>query len=596
MGETTTSDHGNVEVKTESEKKFCFGCLCVNEENNVQKYTFECGSLKNIFQLDCIFLCYLCKRMAQHTEHFIQNVQSNQILLENFQNVMDETLKSVRTQTQPLVKLTQVPFDVIELSERDSNSTEESFSVICSRSAKEDVQVKTEMKEEEYLDHLEAEVINGGDEFPEPIVKDEDDDLPLNGLLKEELEQVDLDSRNVVSLRATLKKKKHKKKSKNKEDLQEIERDIPKIKTIYITREQCMEERARMEQDPKYLNFAYKCGNCIKGFTFKGSYDKHMEKHSQCMGDYECDICKQRTDTEDKLVSHMRYHLVRYKCPECGLTRNCRVTIRDHYNAYHSQGFQTCPYCSKTFKRQTSLRKHIRYGHMRKGRVQCAYCMRTYADKDALRSHMVLKHSQEVSARPISKKHVCQECGLACKSPSQLRAHSSKHSDIRDFYCVECDKSFKTAATLNSHLKTASIHVSCIKLPLQCLHCDKRFAIRRDLETHTNRIHLNIKPFTCDRCDKNYVSSSSLKKHQRLVHDGYKRPMQFPCPMCDKVFDRNQILKGHIRTHTGERPYQCSKCPASFSQANILRTHDRLIHLKLTRDGRPNGKKHPALV
>ena len=42
-----------------------------------------------------------------------------------------------------------------------------------------------------------------------------------------------------------------------------------------------MEERARMEQDQKYLDFAYKCGNCIKGFSFKGSYDKHMEKHNQ---------------------------------------------------------------------------------------------------------------------------------------------------------------------------------------------------------------------------------------------------------------------------------------------------------------------------
>lgn len=203
---------------------------------------------------------------------------------------------------------------------------------------------------------------------------------------------------------------------------------------------------------------------------------------------------------------------------------------------------------------------------------------------------MIMKHSKEVSALPISKKFVCQECGMAFKAPSQLKKHSIKHSELREFYCVECDKSFKTDATLKNHLKTTAIHVSYLQLPLPCLHCDKRFAIRRDLERHTNRVHLNIRPFICDRCNKSYVNNWSLREHQRLAHEGYKRPLQFPCPMCDKVFDRNQILKVHIRTHTGERPYECSKCPASFSQANILRTHDRLIHLKQTRDGRPRVK------
>ncbi|CAG9796065.1 unnamed protein product [Diatraea saccharalis] len=69
-----------------------------------------------------------------------------------------------------------------------------------------------------------------------------------------------------------------------------------------------MEERKKMLQDKRFLNCLYKCEKCIKGFNFKGSYEKHMEKHSEKMGDYECDICMQRMHSEEKLQSHKRYH------------------------------------------------------------------------------------------------------------------------------------------------------------------------------------------------------------------------------------------------------------------------------------------------
>ncbi|XP_075987339.1 uncharacterized protein LOC142983973 isoform X2 [Anticarsia gemmatalis] len=584
MSESTKCMNIDMEDNTESAKKYCFGCLCDDREKQIKNYTFVCGPLREIFQMPSIYLCYLCKRIAQHTEQFIQNVQSNQILLENFYDVMDDTLKSVRLQTQPLVNLKPLLLDMLELPDKEGNSSEEVFSVVCSR--KDDVKVKIEMKEEELLDNLEAEFINGDDEFPEMYVKEEDD-YPLNEL-KEEIEADNIDN---VDISRTIKKKlKKKDRIKSEVSKKSLSGDVPKIKLIYITRKQCMEERVKLAEDQKYKDSGYKCTDCIKGFCFKGSYDKHMEKHSRCMGDYQCDICKQRMDSGDKLAQHMRYHLIRYKCIECGLVRNSRMTIKDHYSAYHAQDQHfSCPHCVKIYRRQVSLRKHISYAHGTESRVQCAYCSRTYANKFVLKQHMMLKHTKEISAVEVCKRCVCPVCGMGFKTPSQLRSHSIKHSDRRDHYCVECDKSFKSEHILKTHLRTAAIHVNYKELPLPCLHCEKRFSNRRDVERHTNRVHLNVRPYTCDKCDKAYVNAWALKDHKRYIHEGYKRPLQYPCPMCDKVFDRNQILKSHIRTHTGERPYQCSKCPAQFSQASVLRTHDRLIHLKLTRDGRPKN-------
>ncbi|XP_026745718.1 zinc finger protein 354B-like, partial [Trichoplusia ni] len=397
MDEKCGSSFNNISKKQKSDfsKHCCFGCLCDNKEENVQKYSFQSGPLREIFQMDCILLCHLCKKMAQRTEMFIQNVQSNHILLENFESVLDETLSTVRSQTQPLVNLSQITYS-IEISE-NSPSSDEGFSVVYSSNIRKQFQVKVEMKEEELFDDLEGEFV-GNDEFSESCVKEEDE-FPLKALLKEELELGDIDSLDLMTLSATLKKNKLKKKHKIKDE-DAVANGAPKVKIVYLTKQQCLDERARLAQDPKYLGCAFRCENCIKGFSFKGIYDKHMERHSEFMGDHECDVCKQRMDSEEKLMGHMRYHLVRYKCPECGLVRSCRGTILDHYMVHHCQGLNhKCPHCTKTFPRRGSLRRHVSAAHGAGGageaggaraRVLCAHCHKRYASSDVLRQHMLL--------------------------------------------------------------------------------------------------------------------------------------------------------------------------------------------------------------
>ncbi|XP_063370291.1 zinc finger protein ZFP2-like [Cydia amplana] len=559
--------------------QYCFGCLCAKDEKSIYCLNLRNSVLKTFIQAECLFLCYLCKRASQQAELFIQNVQSNQILLENIHSVEDSTIHSARTQSRAPHQLSSMSLGIIELGTTESTE-EESYFVYDQRGPK----VKQEMKKEgaAFEDYDDVDT-----DFHEPFVKEEDD-YPLKELLKEEVMMMEV---NLKSLKKSLRKDKYKKR-KEKKDIEikeEVEEISSEIEILYITREQCFEERERMALDQRYLASAYKCTDCVKGFSYKEGLHKHLQKHSKSNGDYECDVCKQRMSTEEKLLCHKKYHERRYRCPVCGLTRVSRLTVRDHYSAFHtSSQIRHCPHCNKTFKRQVSLRKHVANVHGG-ARVTCAYCAKSYASRDGLKAHMIVRHPTEVSGAAVTKAHVCQECGMAFRAPSQLKIHSAKHSRSRNYYCVECDKSFKTASVLNHHFKTASSHVSYTELPFACEHCDKRFPIRRDLERHTNRIHLNIKPFQCDRCEKAYVNAWSLNEHRRLVHEGFKRPLKYPCLICNKVFDRSQILKAHTRTHTGERPYHCTRCPAQFGQPSILGTHVKLVHLKLTRDGRPKA-------
>lgn len=52
--------------------------------------------------------------------------------------------------------------------------------------------------------------------------------------------------------------------------------------------------------------------------------------------------------------------------------------------------------------------------------------------------------------------------------------------------------------------------------------------------------------------------------------------MNFDFKVCEAAFCRKPYLEVHMRTHTGERPFQCELCLKRFSQKSSLNTHKRI--------------------
>lgn len=53
----------------------------------------------------------------------------------------------------------------------------------------------------------------------------------------------------------------------------------------------------------------------------------------------------------------------------------------------------------------------------------------------------------------------------------------------------------------------------------------------------------------------------------------------FVCLHCRRTFATNGSLKTHIRTHTGEKPYECPDCHNRFAQLANCTRHIRLMHV-----------------
>ena len=55
-----------------------------------------------------------------------------------------------------------------------------------------------------------------------------------------------------------------------------------------------------------------------------------------------------------------------------------------------------------------------------------------------------------------------------------------------------------------------------------------------------------------------------------------RRRQKHICRFCSKVLDTKYKLERHLRTHTGERPFECQKCHARFNQKSSLKTHSNI--------------------
>ncbi|XP_051489444.1 zinc finger protein 341 isoform X3 [Apus apus] len=73
--------------------------------------------------------------------------------------------------------------------------------------------------------------------------------------------------------------------------------------------------------------------------------------------------------------------------------------------------------------------------------------------------------------------------------------------------------------------------------------------------------------------DSASTAKSRRCKNEGGLQEGKPKSPKLKCTYCDKAFTKNFDLQQHIRSHTGEKPFQCIVCGRAFAQKSNVKKH-----------------------
>lgn len=140
-----------------------------------------------------------------------------------------------------------------------------------------------------------------------------------------------------------------------------------------------------------------------------------------------------------------------------------------------------------------------------------------------------------------------------------------------------------TATTTNTKattaVRTSAAAISKRTNTTECTQCKMVFHTSAELRAHRQTAH--ARPFGCmvSGCAATFSKANHLSRHVRIVHNK-ERPFACTVPGCGSKFGSKSHLGDHTRAvHMRLRTFKCTLCNASWSKRFNLQKHIRIRHL-----------------